>query len=117
LKLFYVDGKLCALSRSANGRPMFEVIQKVKIKYGDGYLLRNSAFNLDEYGLMAADVDGNGFQNSQSTFKPRKLFKTMILKSACLRNVSHKRSQLLNIKSFLHGKNCKNDIHAMLSKL
>jgi len=35
LKLFYVDGKLCALSRSANGRPMFEVIQKVKIKYGD----------------------------------------------------------------------------------
>jgi len=35
----------------------------------------------------------------------------MILKSACLRNVSHKRSQLLNIKSFLHGKNCKNDIH------
>lgn len=35
----------------------------------------------------------------------------MILKSACLRNVSHKRSQLLNIKSLLHGKNCKNDIH------
>ncbi|UWV47070.1 dockerin type I repeat-containing protein [Acetivibrio thermocellus] len=80
LKLFYVDGKLCALSRSANGRPMFEVIQKVKIKYGDvnkdgrinstdimylkGYLLRNSAFNLDEYGLMAADVDGNGSVSS-----------------------------------------------------
>jgi len=26
--------------------------------------LRNSAFNLDEYGLMAADVDGNGSVSS-----------------------------------------------------
>ncbi|GAE90286.1 alpha-L-arabinofuranosidase II precursor [Acetivibrio straminisolvens JCM 21531] len=75
-KLFYVGGKLCALSTSANGRPMIEVVEEVKIKYGDvnndgkinstdimylkGHLLRNSTYKLDEYGLLAADVDGDG---------------------------------------------------------
>ncbi|GAE90809.1 cellulosome enzyme, dockerin type I [Acetivibrio straminisolvens JCM 21531] len=79
-KLFYVGGKLCALSRNANGRPMFEVIEELKIKYGDvnndgkinstdimylkGHLLRKSGYKLEGYGLLAADVDGDGLVTS-----------------------------------------------------
>lgn len=94
LKLFYVDGKLCALSKSANGRPMFEVIEDPKIKYGDinkdgkvnstditylkGYLLRNSAYKLDGYSLLAADVDGNGSVTSiDFTYMKRYLLRTI----------------------------------------
>ena len=80
LKLFYVDGKLCAVSKNANGRPMFEIIEYPRIQYGDvnqdgevdsldvtylkRYILKSKDFELPEYGLLAADVDGDGIVDS-----------------------------------------------------
>jgi len=75
-KLFYVNGKLCALSKNDNGMPMFEVINELKIIYGDvyqdgevdsldvtylkRYILRKGVYELSEYSFLAADVDGDG---------------------------------------------------------
>jgi hypothetical protein len=84
-KLSCVDGKLCALSKDADGRPMFEVISteedvQPQIKYGDinqdgeinavdfayfrSYLLEKIGYTLEGEALLAADVDGNGSVNA-----------------------------------------------------
>lgn len=76
LKLVYVNGKLCALSKNHNGMPMFEVIKQPKIIYGDvnqdrevnstdltylkKYILKKGVYELDDYSYLAADVDGDG---------------------------------------------------------
>jgi hypothetical protein len=80
LKLFYANGKLCALTKNADGRLMFEVIKQSKIIYGDvnqdgevnstditylkGHILKKNGFELDDYSLLAADVDGDGYVDS-----------------------------------------------------
>jgi arabinan endo-1,5-alpha-L-arabinosidase len=68
------------VSKNANGRPMFEIIEYPRIQYGDvnqdgevdsldvtylkRYILKSKDFELPEYGLLAADVDGDGIVDS-----------------------------------------------------